>query len=141
MLEERDTRWRFLGEEMSKVPISREDTKPSEWLIFGYWCTTIHRSFKSLRRTKQERAEETEKPVEEPQGYWLTSIYRSLQSQKKRPVVIPLYDPIDEQQAQRVWLREWHRILLAQLNEGREISQVHKDQKSVEAEGTEQPVS
>ncbi|KAK3949716.1 hypothetical protein QBC32DRAFT_172789, partial [Pseudoneurospora amorphoporcata] len=28
-LEESDTRWRFLGEEMSKVPLSREDAKPS----------------------------------------------------------------------------------------------------------------
>ncbi|KAK1776556.1 hypothetical protein QBC45DRAFT_444306 [Copromyces sp. CBS 386.78] len=138
MLEESDTRCRFLGEEMSKVPLSREDAKPSEWLIFGYWCTTIHRSLKSLRGTKQERVEENEKPVEEPQGYWLTSIYRSLQTHKEKPADIPLHDPIEEQKAQLEWLRRRFAENRERRRSQGRPGHVPEDQKSGEVKGTEQ---
>lgn len=82
---ERDTRWRSLAEEMSKVPLSREDPKPSEWLIFGYWCATIYRSLRNLYGTQQESIQEEEaKPAEDPQGYWLATIYNHLQSRKQK---------------------------------------------------------
>lgn len=128
---------------MSKVPLSREDAKPSEWLIFGYWCTTIYRSFKSLRETKQERVEENEKPAEEPQEYWLTSIYHSLQSRKEKPAEIHQRDHADERKAQT----EYMRIMLARSKErweryerGRR-SLIPEDQKSGEVKVTEETVS
>lgn len=49
MTEESGTRWSFLGRELSRAQPSREDAKPSEWLVVGYWLVTIYRSFKSVR--------------------------------------------------------------------------------------------
>ncbi|EGO55173.1 hypothetical protein NEUTE1DRAFT_147771 [Neurospora tetrasperma FGSC 2508] len=57
MTEESGTRWSFLGRELSRAQPSREDPKPSEWLVVGYWLVTIYRSFKSFRSTEQPLAE------------------------------------------------------------------------------------
>ncbi|KAK3388602.1 hypothetical protein B0T20DRAFT_364876 [Sordaria brevicollis] len=140
MMDESDTRWRSLGEEMSKAPLSREDAKPSEWLIFGYWCTTIYHSLKSLRRTKQERVVEQAKPTEAPPERWLASIYQMLQSiQQEKRAVYPQPNTREDMEARLQWRAEMWARMREKLD--RTLIQAFQAQNSGKAKGAEQTVS